>query len=92
VKIGKKAVDLRVSTVPTTHGESVVMRILDKSALSLGLPQLGFLSDDQETFEKLITLPHGKELVTGPTGTGKTTTLNACLNYINKPDKKLITV
>ncbi|MHA3775225.1 GspE/PulE family protein [Verrucomicrobiota bacterium sgz303538] len=92
VKIGKKAVDLRVSTVPTTHGESVVMRILDKSALNLGLPQLGFLSDDQEIFERLITLPDGILLVTGPTGSGKTTTLYACLNYINKPDKKLITV
>ncbi len=92
VKIGKKAVDLRVSTVPTTHGESVVMRILDKSALNLGLPQLGFLSDDQATFEQLITLPDGILLVTGPTGSGKTTTLYACLNYINKPDKKLITV
>ncbi len=92
VKMGKKQLDLRVSTVPTTHGESVVMRILDKSALSLGLPQLGFLSDDQETFERLITLPDGLLLVTGPTGSGKTTTLYACLNYINKPDKKLITV
>ncbi|RYD68921.1 MAG: type II/IV secretion system protein, partial [Verrucomicrobiaceae bacterium] len=92
VKIGKKSVDLRVSTVPTTHGESVVMRILDKSALSLGLPQLGFLSDDQAVFEQLITLPDGILLVTGPTGSGKTTTLYACLNYINKPDKKLITV
>ena len=92
VKMGKKQIDLRVSTVPTTHGESVVMRILDKSSLSLGLPQLGFLSDDQEIFEKLITLPDGILLVTGPTGSGKTTTLYACLNYINKPDKKLITV
>jgi type IV pilus assembly protein PilB len=92
VKLGKKQIDLRVSTVPTTHGESVVMRILDKSSLSLGLPQLGFLSDDQETFERLITLPDGILLVTGPTGSGKTTTLYACLNYINKPDKKLITV
>jgi len=92
VKMGKKQLDLRVSIIPTTHGESVVMRILDKSALSLGLPQLGFLSDDQETFEKLITLPDGILLVTGPTGSGKTTTLYACLNTINKPDKKLITV
>jgi type II secretion system protein E len=92
VKLGKKQLDLRVSTIPTTHGESVVMRILDKSSLSLGLPQLGFLSDDQEIFEKLITLPDGILLVTGPTGSGKTTTLYACLNYINKPDKKLITV
>lgn len=92
VRIGKKQVDLRVSTVPTNHGESIVMRILDKSALSLGLPQLGFLSDDQEIFERLLMLPDGILLVTGPTGSGKTTTLYACLNYINKPDKKLITV
>jgi type IV pilus assembly protein PilB len=93
VKIGKKALDLRVSTVPTNHGESVVMRILDKSALvSLGLPELGFFSDDQEIFERLITLPDGIILVTGPTGSGKTTTLYACLNYINKPDRKIITV
>src|SRR4051812_40547347 len=92
VKMGKKSIDLRVSSVPTVHGESIVMRILDKSSLSLGLPQLGFLSDDQATFEQLITLPDGILLVTGPTGSGKTTTLYACLNYINKPDKKLITV
>ena len=92
VKMGKRQIDLRVSTIPTSHGESIVMRILDKSSLSLGLPQLGFLSDDQEIFERLITLPDGILLVTGPTGSGKTTTLYACLNYINKPDKKLITV
>ena len=92
VKMGKKQIDLRVSTIPTSHGESIVMRILDKSSLTLGLPQLGFLSDDQEIFEKLILLPDGILLVTGPTGSGKTTTLYACLNYINKPDKKLITV
>jgi general secretion pathway protein E/type IV pilus assembly protein PilB len=92
VKMGKRSIDLRVNSVPTVHGESIVMRILDKSALNLGLPQLGFLSDDQEIFEQLITLPDGILLVTGPTGSGKTTTLYACLNYINKPDKKLITV
>ena len=92
VKIGKNPVDLRVSTVPTNHGESVVMRILDKTSLVLGLPELGFLSDDQEIFERLITLPDGILLVTGPTGSGKSTTLYACLNYINKPDRKIITV
>jgi type IV pilus assembly protein PilB len=92
VKIKKKPIDLRVSTIPTNHGESVVMRVLDKSSLMLGLPELGFLSDDQETFERLIKLPDGILLVTGPTGSGKTSTLYACLNYINKPDRKIITV
>ena len=92
VKIKKKPIDLRVSTIPTNHGESVVMRMLDKSSLVLGLPELGFLTDDQETFERLIQLPDGILLVTGPTGSGKTSTLYACLNYINKPDRKIITV
>ena len=92
VKIGDKTVDLRVSTVPTVHGESVVMRILDKSSLMLGLPELGFLSDDQAMFERLVKLPDGIILVTGPTGSGKTTTLYACLNYMNRPDRKIITV
>ncbi|MBL9152835.1 MAG: Flp pilus assembly complex ATPase component TadA [Verrucomicrobiales bacterium] len=90
--MGDKDLDLRVSTVPTSHGESVVMRILDKQSLMLGLPQLGFMSDDQETFDQLIRLPDGILLVTGPTGSGKTTTLYACLNTINKPDRKIITV
>ena len=92
IKIGDKAIDLRVSTIPTIHGESVVMRILDKTSLMLGLPDLGFLSDDQEKFERQINLPDGIILVTGPTGSGKTTTLYGCLNYMNKPDRKLITV
>jgi type IV pilus assembly protein PilB len=92
VKIKRKPIDLRVSTIPTNHGESVVMRVLDKSSLVLGLPELGFLSDDQETFERLIHLPDGILLVTGPTGSGKTSTLYACLNFINKPDRKIITV
>lgn len=92
VKAGNKSIDLRVSTIPTVHGESVVMRILDKTSLMLGLPDLGFLSDDQAKFETLINLPDGILLVTGPTGSGKTTTLYACLNYMNKPDRKLITV
>jgi type II secretion system protein E len=92
VKIARKPIDLRVSTIPTNHGESVVMRVLDKSSLMLGLPELGFLSDDQETFERLLKLPDGILLVTGPTGSGKTSTLYSCLNYINKPDRKIITV
>ena len=92
INVGGRDLDLRVSTVPTNHGESIVMRILDKSNLSLGLPQLGFLSDDQNKFERLIRLSDGVVLVTGPTGSGKTTTLYACLGQINTPDKKLITV
>jgi general secretion pathway protein E/type IV pilus assembly protein PilB len=90
--LGGKQIDLRVSTVPTVHGESIVMRILDKSSLLLGLPDLGFLSDDAAMMEKIINLPDGIFLVTGPTGSGKTTTLYACLNSINKPDRKIITV
>ncbi len=92
ITVNGKDLDLRVSSVPTNHGESIVMRVLDKSNLALGLPQLGFLSDDQTTFERLIKLPDGVVLVTGPTGSGKTTTLYACLGQINTPDKKLITV
>ena len=92
VKVGEKTIDLRVNSVPTVHGESIVMRILDKSSLMLGLPELGFLSDDQATFEKLVQMPDGIILVTGPTGSGKTTTLYGCLNYMNKPDRKIITV
>jgi type IV pilus assembly protein PilB len=92
VKIKKKPLDLRISTIPTNHGESMVMRLLDKSSLKLGLPELGFFSEEQESLERLIKLPDGILLVTGPTGSGKTTTLYACLNYINKPDRKIITI
>jgi type IV pilus assembly protein PilB len=92
IRVAEKSIDLRVSTIPTVHGESVVMRILDKTSLLLGLPDLGFLSDDQAKFEQCINLPDGIILVTGPTGSGKTTTLYGCLNYMNKPDRKLITV
>lgn len=92
MKMGEKVVDLRVNTIPTVHGESIVMRVLDKSSLMLGLPELGFLSDDQALFERLVQLPDGIILVTGPTGSGKTTTLYACLNYMNKSDRKIITV
>jgi type II secretion system protein E len=92
VKVGDKTIDLRVSSVPTVHGESIVMRILDKSSLMLGLPELGFMSDDQASFERLVQMPDGIILVTGPTGSGKTTTLYGCLNYMNRPDRKIITV
>ena len=90
--VGGKTIDLRVNCLPTQHGESIVMRILDKTGLRLGLAELGFFADDQQTFERLIALPDGILLVTGPTGSGKTTTLYSCLNYINRPDRKIITV
>jgi general secretion pathway protein E/type IV pilus assembly protein PilB len=91
-KVGTKLIDLRVSCLPTNHGESIVMRILDKEGLRLGLAELGFMSDDQALFERVIALPDGILLVTGPTGSGKTTTLYSCLNFINRPDRKIITV
>jgi type II secretory ATPase GspE/PulE/Tfp pilus assembly ATPase PilB-like protein len=87
-----KALDLRVSTIPTSQGESVVMRLLDQSTLSIKLPDLGFMSDDQEYFRSLIKLADGIILVTGPTGSGKTTTLYACLSEINNESRKIITV
>lgn len=92
INMGGKQIDLRVSSLPTAHGESIVMRILDKEGLQLGLPELGFFSDDQAVVERLISLPDGIMLVTGPTGSGKTTTLYSCLHFINKPDRKIITV
>jgi type IV pilus assembly protein PilB len=92
IQVGTKVIDLRVSTLPTAFGESIVMRILDKENLQLGLPQLGFFSDDQATFERIISMPDGIFLVTGPTGSGKSTTLYCALNYINHPDRKIITV
>ncbi len=90
--VDKITLDLRVSALPGTHGESVVMRILDKSSLMLGLEELGFLKEDEMIFRRLIDLPNGVLLVTGPTGSGKTTTLYGCLNFLNKPDVKLVTV
>jgi len=92
IQVSGKDVDLRVSVLPTVYGESIVMRILDKEGLRLGLPELGFFSDDQATFQKIITGADGIFLVTGPTGSGKSTTLYSALNYINQPDRKIITV
>ena len=92
VNTGTKEIDLRVSVLPTVYGESIVMRILDKEGLNLGLPQLGFFSDDQIIFEKIVAMADGIFLVTGPTGSGKSTTLYSALNFINQPDKKIITV
>ena len=90
--VGDKDVDLRVSSIPTVFGESVVMRILDKSSIQLDIPKLGFYSDDLELVNKIINYPDGIFLVTGPTGSGKTTSLYAFLNTINTPARKLITV
>lgn len=92
INTSSKQIDLRVSSLPTAHGESIVMRILDKDGLQLGLPELGFFSDDQAIVERLISMPDGIMLVTGPTGSGKTTTLYSCLHFINKSDRKIITV
>jgi general secretion pathway protein E len=85
-------VDIRVSTVPTIHGESIVMRLLDRSSVFLPFDRLGFSPRTAEAFEGLIRRPHGILLVTGPTGSGKTTTLYAALDKINAPDRKIITV
>jgi general secretion pathway protein E len=92
VKVAGRDVDVRISTVPTTWGESVVMRILDRSSVLLTLEDLGLAGKKLHTFEGLILRPHGIILVTGPTGSGKTTSLYAGLERINSPDKKIITV
>ncbi|MBU0716598.1 MAG: Flp pilus assembly complex ATPase component TadA [Verrucomicrobia bacterium] len=92
INVAGEDLDLRVSTVPASHGESIVMRILNKQSLLLGLPKLGLFADDQQIFERLISSPEGILLLTGPTGSGKTTTLYACLNHLNRPDRKIITV
>lgn len=92
MSLGGKVVDLRVSALPGYYGESMVMRILDKSGLMLGLGQLGFSPEDQRTWENLLNNATGVLLVTGPTGSGKTTTLYASLHTLNQPDTKIITV
>lgn len=87
-----REIDLRVSSLPTLYGESVVMRILDRSSISVTLDSLGFPADTLGEFDKLINRPYGMILVTGPTGSGKTTTLYGALDKINSPDKKIITI
>ena len=91
VTVGDKDLDLRVSVIPTNHGQSVVMRILDKENIKIGLRQLGFSDEDYQKFRSLIRRPNGIILVTGPTGSGKTTSLYAALNELNTPDRKIIT-
>ena len=87
-----KLIDLRVSTVPTLHGESMVLRILDKESVELNMGMLGFDKAAAQRFAGILTLPHGIILVTGPTGSGKTTTLYAALQTLNTPEKKILTV
>ena len=93
--VGNRQIDLRVSTIPTVataQGESLVLRILDRQSISFGLEELGLTADNLIHFERLIRKPHGIVLATGPTGSGKTTTLYACLKEINTPDVKIITI
>lgn len=92
ITVEGRSLDLRVSSLPTSHGEGIVMRILDQETLRIGLGELGFMADDRAVFERLIAQPDGILLVTGPTGSGKTTTLYSCLHAINQPDRKIITV
>lgn len=91
MKINGSPIDFRVSACPVYHGESIVLRILRPDAASLGLEKLGMQDDTRETFDKIITRPNGIFLVTGPTGSGKTTTLYSALQVLNRPDKKIIT-
>ena len=91
MKIGDGDIDFRVSSCPAYHGESMVLRILRPDSVRVGIQALGFLDDDYETFSKIIKRPNGIFLVTGPTGSGKTTTLYAALQELNRPDRKIIT-
>ena len=91
MKLDGADLDFRVSTLPAYHGESIVLRILRRESITVGLDGLGFLADDFEFFQKLIERPNGIVLVTGPTGSGKTTTLYSALNKLNTPDRKIIT-
>ncbi len=92
LKVGSREIDLRVSTLPTAFGEKVVLRILDKSTLVMGVDQLGLSEQEKNDFRCLMDLPYGLLLVTGPTGSGKTTTLYSMLQYLNSPRKNIVTV
>jgi general secretion pathway protein E/type IV pilus assembly protein PilB len=92
VSLQARTVDLRVSSLPAVHGESLVLRLLEPEQIRLGVAELGLDGADQKTLARLLTLPDGIVLVTGPTGSGKTSTLYACLHDLNKPDRKIITV
>jgi len=92
LRVEGREVDMRISTVPTLHGESVVLRLLDRGDVTLDFAALGFEGNTLKRFEQLLARPHGIVLVTGPTGSGKTTTLYAALSVLNTPDKKILTV
>ncbi len=92
IKMAGKDVDIRVATAPSAHGERITMRMLDKSAMKLNVREIGFAPDHLDTLLRLIKRPHGIILVTGPTGSGKTTTLYSCLSEINRPDLNLLTI
>ena len=92
VRLGQREVDLRISTVPTSYGERSVLRLLDKSTGLFGLDELGLWENDLKKFDTLLTRTHGVVFVTGPTGSGKTTTLYACLNRINSAEKNIMTI
>jgi type IV pilus assembly protein PilB len=91
ITAGEKTLDLRVSVIPTNHGQSIVMRLLDPDNIKVGVRQLGLSEENFQTFMSLIKRPNGIMLVTGPTGSGKTTTLYSALNALNRPDRKIIT-
>jgi len=91
MKFGTSVIDFRVSALPSYHGESIVMRILRPESAQMGIPALGFAEDDYQRFQRIIRRPNGIFLVTGPTGSGKTTTLYAALQDLNRPDRKIIT-
>jgi type IV pilus assembly protein PilB len=91
VTVGEKELDLRISIIPTNHGQSVVMRLLDKDNIKISVKQLGLSESNFDVFNGIIRRPNGIFLVTGPTGSGKTTTLYSALNALNRPDRKIIT-
>src|SRR5919198_1926658 len=92
LRVQGRSLDVRVSTVPTLHGESVVLRLLNQETVALDFSALGFAAEELARFSRILELPHGMILVTGPTGSGKTTTLYTALHRLNTPERKIITV
>src|SRR5205823_12812343 len=92
IRVLGKEIDLRISILPTAHGEKIVIRILDKSSLTANIDQMGMDQDTLSKFKRAIDAPHGMILVTGPTGSGKTTTLYSVLHELNNPQYNIVTV